>query len=198
MTRRSTVPPALLALAATAATAAACASAPRCAAAPTGAVVRWAEVSFDPAARLAVLPVTVQSPAGFDASAGPVFVRFDAAALGDAPVVERAALVLVPSPAPPRPRCASLRVRAVDEPWTLAALARGHRPALGLDAAAEVALPPQRVPVRVDVTALVRALGPAGLRRRGLAVTATEAGTVFQGSGTLSPEERPRLEVLLR
>ena len=38
----------------------------------------------------------------------------------------------------------------------------------------------------------------AGLAQRGLALTATEGGASFQGSGTLAPEERPRLEVLLR
>ena len=195
MTRRSIVPPALLLLAAAAA---ACAATPRCATAATGDLVRWADVSFDPAARLAVVPVTVQAPAVFDSSAGPVFVRFDAAALGEGAVIDRAALVLVPSAAGRRERCAWLRVRAVDEPWSAAAVARGDPPALSADAAAEVTLVPQRVPVRVDVTALVRALGPDGLRRRGLAVIASEGGVVFQGSGTLSSEERPRLEVLLR
>ena len=195
MAHRSSVPLALLLLAATSA---ACAAAPRCATAPAGAVVRWADVPVDPAARLTVVPVTAQSPVRFDASAGPVFVRFEATALGDAPVIDRAALLLVPSPEARRERCSLLRVRVVDEPWTASAVERGERPGLVPGSAAEVTLPPQRVPVRVDVTALVRALGPEGLRRRGLAVTATEGGVIFQGSGTLSPEERPRLEVLLR
>jgi hypothetical protein len=195
MSRPFHVSPALLLLSAAAA---ACAATPRCATAATGALVRWADVSFDPAARLAVMPVTVQSPAVFDTSAGPVFVRFDAAALGAGEVIDRAALVLVPSATARRERCAWLRVRAVDEPWSAAAIARGDLPSLRSDAAAEVALVPQRVPVRVDVTTLVRALGTEGLRRRGLAVIATEGGVVFLGSGTLSPEERPRLEVLLR
>jgi hypothetical protein len=181
-----------------AAGATACAAAPRCATAPAGAVVRWADLSLDPATRITVVPVLVQAPADFDPSAGTVLVRFDGAALGEAPQVDRAALVLVPGPDARPDRCALLRVRAVDEPWTVAAVARGDTPALGLDAAAEVTLPPQRVPVRVDVTAMVRALGPEGLRRRGLAVSATEAGVAFEGSGTLSPAERPRLEVLLR
>lgn len=194
MAHRSTVLTALLLLAATSS---ACAAAPRCSIAPAGAVVRWADVGLDPMARIHVVPVIAWSPRRFDASEGPVFVRFDPSGLGDAPVIDRAALVLVPSPAARRDRCALLRVSAVDEPWTVAAVERGQRPALGLDAA-EVTLPPQRVPVRVDVTALARALGPDGLRRRGLAVTSTEGGGIFQGSGTLSPEERPRLEVLLR
>ncbi|MDO9022878.1 MAG: hypothetical protein Q8S73_19325 [Deltaproteobacteria bacterium] len=175
-----------------------CAAAPRCATAPAGAVVRWADLSLDPAARINVVPVLAQAPAGFDPSAETVHLRFDGAALGEAPVVDRAALVLVPAPGARPERCALLRVRAVDEPWTVAAVNRGDTPALGLAAAAEVTLPPQRVPVRVDVTALVRALGAEGLTRRGLAVTATEGGATFQGSGTLSPAERPRLEVLLR
>lgn len=181
-----------------AAGATACAGAPRCATAPAGAVVRWADLSLDPATRITVVPVLVQAPAELDPSAGTVLLRFDGAALGEAPQVDRAALVLVPGPGGRPDRCALLRVRAVDEPWTVAAVARGDAPALGLDAAAEVTLPPQRVPVRVDVTALVRALGADGLTRRGLAVTATEGGVTFQGSGTLSPAERPRLEVLLR
>ena len=195
MAHRSSVPPALVLLAATCA---ACAAAPRCATAPAGALVRWADVALDPAARLTVVPVTSQSPPRFDASEGPVFVRFEATALGDAPVIDRAALVLVPSPAARRDRGAQRRVRAGDEPWTGSAGARGERPRRGPEAASEVTQPPQRAPVRVDVTALVRALGPDGLRRRGLAVTATGGGVIFQGSGTLSPEERPRLEVLLR
>ncbi|MBK8690934.1 MAG: hypothetical protein IPN17_01145 [Deltaproteobacteria bacterium] len=195
MAHRSTVLTALLLLAATSS---ACAAAPRCSIAPAGAVVRWADVGLDPTARITVVPVIAQSPRSFDASEGPVYVRFDATGLGDAPVIDRAALVLVPSASARRDRCALLRVRAVDEPWTVAAVERGQRPALSVDAAAEVTLPPQRVPVRVDVTALARALGPDGLRRRGLAVTSTEGGGIFQGSGTLSPEERPRLEVLLR
>lgn len=195
MTRRSATAPALLLLAATSA---ACATTPRCSAAPAGAVARWADVVHDPAARLVVVPVALQAPADFAASTGPVFVRFDAAALGDSPVIERAALVLIPSAGSRRDRCALLRVRAVAEAWTVAAVARGERPALSTDAAAEVTLPPQRAPVRVDVTAMARALGPDGLRRRGLSVTATQVGVTFQGSGTLSPEERPRLEVLLR
>jgi len=195
MAHRSTALCALLLLAATSS---ACASAPRCSVAPSGAVVRWADVGLASTARITVVPAITEAPRRFDASEGPVFVRFDAAALGDAPMIDRAALVLVPSGSARRDRCALLRVRAVDEPWTVAAVERGQRPALGAVTAAEVTLPPQRVPVRVDVTALARALGPEGLRRRGLAVTATEGGGIFHGSGTLSPEERPRLEVLLR
>jgi hypothetical protein len=175
-----------------------CAARPRCGVAPEGAVVRWSDVTPDPATRFAVLPAVAQSSARFDAGAAAVLLRFGPEALGEAPAVERAALVLVPARGSRRERCAVLRVRAVDEPWSRAAVARGDRPALTGDGAAEVTLPPQRVPVRVDVTAMVRALGPEGLRRRGLAVSATEAGVAFEGSGTLSPEEGPRLEVLLR
>lgn len=174
-----------------------CAGAPRCGASVGGATLRWADAPLDPAHPIVVLPLTSQAPATFDASAATVLLRFDPTALGDA-AVDRAALVLVPSPAASRERCVLLRVRAVDERWSLAAVARGDVPALSSVGVAEVTLPPQRVPVRVDVTALVRSLGAAGLAQRGLALTATEGGASFQGSGTLAPEERPRLEVLLR
>jgi len=175
-----------------------CAGAPRCGASVGGATLRWADAHLDPAHPVVVLPLVSQTPAAFDASAATVLLRFDPTALGDAPAVDRAALVLVPSPVASRERCVLLRVRAVDERWSVPAIARGELPALSSDGVAEVTLPPQRVPVRVDVTSLVRALGAAGLAQRGLALTATEGGASFQGSGTLAPEERPRLEVLLR
>ena len=57
-----------------AAGATACAGAPRCATAPAGAVVRWADLSLDPATRITVVPVLVQAPADFDPSAGTVLV----------------------------------------------------------------------------------------------------------------------------
>lgn len=176
---------------------AACAG-PRCGVSPGGDVVRWGDLSTRATPAVIVLPVTAQAPTRGDASSGPVLLRFDAAALGDNPTVDRAALVLAPDPGAARDRCVLLRVRAVEEPWSAVGYARGDRPSLLGGGVAEVTLPPYRAPVRVDVTALVRALGPAGLAGRGLALTASEGGAAFRGSGTLAPEERPRLEVLLR
>lgn len=175
-----------------------CAGAPTCGTSVGGATLRWSEINPDPARSVVVLPVLNQAPASIDASERTALLRFDATALGDGPSVDRAALVLVPSPGAVRDRCVLLRVRAVDEPWSPAAVARGDLPALDDGGAAEVTLPAQRVPVRVDVTALVRSLGPEGLAGRGIALTATRGGAAFRGSGTLAPEERPRLEVLLR
>ncbi len=175
-----------------------CAAAPRCGTSVGGATLRWADAHLDPARSIVTLPLVSQAPSALDPSAATVLLRFDPTSLGDASAVDRAALVLIPSPATPRERCVLLRVRAVDEPWSVPAVSRGELPALSSDGVAEVTLPPQRVPVRVDVTALVRSLGPTGLARRGLALTATEGGASFRGSGTLAPEERPRIEVLLR
>ncbi len=195
MSSRAPLPVALLALALALG---GCAGAPRCGTSVGGATLRWADAHLDPARSVVVVPLVDQAPSGLDPSAATVLLRFDPTVLGDAPAVDRAALLLVPSPAAPRARCVLLRVRAVDEPWSVPAVGRGELPALSSDGVAEVTLPPQRVPVRIDVTALVRALGPVGLAQRGLALTATEGGASFRGSGTLAPEERPRLEVLLR
>lgn len=129
----------------------------------------------------------------------PVLIRFDLAAI-EGREVERATLSIVPHPGwHPAGRPLRLYARAVTGGWAPEAPEGASAAYLDPDPIADAVLPGRtRAPLRLDVTAALRAwqAGVAGFD--GLALSTTGEGVVIQGPAALAPSDRPRLEVVLR
>lgn len=130
-------------------------------------------------------------------SSRPVFVRFDLSSLAGVAGVERAVLSLTPHASwRTDDRVARLVVRGVASAWTVDDVAAGASPAMRDDVAFATLASGVRAPLRVDVTAIVRAWS-ASNPSEGLALELEGPEVVFAGAGA-SLASRPRLEVVVR
>lgn len=203
------LPPQLTLALLTGASAAGCGVASACAAGRACGDARWFDDSAIVDGRRVVSEAVVAASPGVAASEArgdamrvssrPVFVRFDLAPLSGVSVVERAVLSLSPHPAwRPGARPSRLFVRGVVAPWTTAGVAAGEAPATGEEPSSATLPAGVRAPLRVDVTAIVRAWSARTASTEGLALELDGGEAIFAGVGAASHGARPRLEVVVR
>ena len=184
-----------------------CASAAECVAWRTCGDARWLDdLALVDGAQVLAPAVTAafagQAPGRGEAlpvSSRRAYVRFDLSGLAAAAGVERAVLSLAPHPSwRTGDRAARIVVRGVGSPWTPAGVAAGEGPA-ATDEVSVVRVPGGvRAPVRVDVTAIVRAWVARASSAEGVSIECDGAEAVFVGVGSAQVAARPRLEVVVR
>ncbi len=128
-----------------------------------------------------------------------VLLRFAATWRDDAEIAS-AFVVLDPSPgAPPPGREVTLEVARVLEPWRSEAATWGRQPRLSIPEAAAVVRRSPALPLRIDVTELVRGWALRRADDHGIAILAPGEDPVGAGySMGIAEGAGPRLEVYLR
>jgi hypothetical protein len=150
----------------------------------------------------AVRAASALPPGAEDFAVGsrPALLGFDLRRIAGGGDIDRAVLFLAPSRSW-RTGTGPIRLfaRAVTSPWTASSIAANGPPAMSPDPTATVQLPGSaRVPVRIDVTAAVRAWVDGASRLDGIAVSTDGAALAFMGPLAESTADRPRLEVVFR
>lgn len=191
------------------ATAAGCGVASACPSSRTCGDARWYDESAVVDGRRVVAEAVVAASQGLPSadargdamrlSTRPVFVRFDLSQLAGIAGVERAVLSLSPHPAwRPGERSVRLFARGVATPWSTERVAAGEAPATGDEPASVTMAAGVRGPLRVDVTAIVRAWAARTASAEGISLELDGGEAVFAGVGAAGRALRPRLEVVVR
>lgn len=202
-------PACALAAALVAITGAGCVARPPCTRERTCGAALWAPQGSPPRAEGAFVLAHAWQAAGNGTDLGdmedlavrrePVFLHFDLSAIAGRGPVERAVLALAPHPSwRPGRENVLLLARALSGRWTPQSVANTP-PVLSGDPVAQALLPAgMRAPVRLDITALVRAWQSGAWPADGLALTAEGGEPVFAGVGAIPASLRPRIEVELQ